>query len=75
MKVAILVSIARQVEGEFCFVRVVKANTNADKLHRFLRQNTLPQTTVLGDVDCVLEYGVIEDIEVEDGDAPTLPPA
>jgi hypothetical protein len=66
MKVAILVSIARQVQGEYVFVRVIKANKDGDKLFRFLRENELPLTTKLGDVDCVLEYGVIEDVEVED---------
>lgn len=66
MKFAILLSIARQVEGELVFVRVIKASPSPDKLHRFLRENDLPRTTKLGDVDCVLEYGVIEDVEPEE---------
>lgn len=66
MKVSILVSIARQVEGEYVFVRAVKAGTNPDKLHRFLRETDLPRTTKMGEVECVIEYGVIENIEVED---------
>jgi len=65
MTVHVLLSIARQVEGEYVFVRVVKADVDAEKLHRFLRENTLPRTARLHDVDCVLEYGVIENIEVE----------
>lgn len=66
MKAAILLSIARQVEGEYVFVRVVKANKNSEKLFKFLRENDLPQTVKLGDVDCVLEYGVIEEVEIEE---------
>lgn len=66
MNISVLVSIARQVDGEYVFVRVVKAHKNPDKLFRFLRENELPQTTKLGDVDCVLEYGVIENVEVEE---------
>jgi hypothetical protein len=66
MKASVLVSIARQVEGEYVFVRVIKANKNSEKLFRFLRENELPRTTKLGDVECVLEYGVIEDIDIEE---------
>lgn len=66
MKTSILVSIARQIEGEYVFVRVIKANTNSEKLFRFLRENDLPRTAKLGEVECLLEYGVIEDVEIED---------
>lgn len=66
MKIAILMSLARMVEGEYVFARVVKASADADKLHRFLRENTLPRTATLNDVNCVIEYGVIENVEVED---------
>lgn len=66
MKIAVLVSIARQVEGEYVFVRIIKANTDAEKLFKFLRENDLPRTTKIGDMECVLEYGVIQDIEIEE---------
>ena len=66
MKIAALVSIARQIEGEYVFVRVIKANKNSEKLFKFLRENELPRTTKLGEVECYLEYGVIEDIDVEE---------
>ena len=39
MKIAVLVSIARQIEGEYVFIRVVKANKNSEKLFKFLREN------------------------------------
>jgi hypothetical protein len=66
MKANALVSIARQIEGEYVFVRVVKAHTNSEKLFKFLRENELPRTTKLGEVECLIEYGVIENIEVEE---------
>ena len=66
MIASILVSIARQVEGEYVFVRVIKANKNSEILYKFLRENDLPRTTKLGDVDCWLEYGVIENVEIEE---------
>ncbi len=66
MKVAIVVSIARQVDGEYVFVRVIKAHKEGEKLFKFLRDNELPRTVKLGEVDCVLEYGVIENIEIEE---------
>lgn len=65
-KVAILMSIARQVEGEYVFVNVVKAHIDPNKLTQYLSENTLPKTSRLGDVDCVLEYGIIQDIEIEE---------
>jgi hypothetical protein len=65
MKAAILLKIARQVEGEFVFVNVLKSHVDPDKLYRYVRENTLPMTEKIGDVDCIIEYGVIEDVEVE----------
>ena len=66
MNASVLVSIARQVEGEYVFVRVIKASKNSEKLYKFLRENELPRTTKIGEVECWLEYGVIENIEIEE---------
>jgi hypothetical protein len=66
MKIAILTKIARQVEGEFLFLNVIKAATNANTLRKYLFENTLPRTEKVGDVDCVIEYGIIEEIEVDE---------
>jgi hypothetical protein len=68
MKISALLSIARQVEGEYIFIRVIKANKNSEKLFKYLRENDLPQTAKIGEVECYLEYGVIEDIDVEEED-------
>ena len=66
MKFAILLSIARQVEGEYVMCRVIKANHSAEALHKYLRTNDLPRTAKIGDIECVIEYGVIEDIEPDE---------
>jgi hypothetical protein len=65
VKVAILVSLARQVEGEMVYLNVIKCHEKPDKLHDYLRENELPMTTNVGGIDCVIEYGVFKDIEVE----------
>lgn len=65
MNVSILVSIARQVMGEYVFVRVVKADKNSENLFKFLRENDLPRTTKIGEIECFIEYGVIENVEIE----------
>lgn len=66
MKVAILFSIARQVEGEYVFVNVVKASMDADKLRQYVTQNPLDRTAVIQGIPCVIEYGVVPDIEIEE---------
>jgi hypothetical protein len=65
MQIAIITGVARQVEGEFVFINVIKAHTDPDVLRQYLNQTDLPRTQRLNDVDCVVEYGVIEGIEVE----------
>jgi len=65
MKVAVLISIARQVEGEFIFANVVKAHIDANMLKEYLNSSDLPKTTTFSGVDCVVEYGVFKDVEVE----------
>ncbi len=66
MKAAILFSIARQVEGEYVFVNVVKASTDAEKLRQHVAQNPLERTAVIQGIPCVIEYGVVPDIEIEE---------
>lgn len=66
MKVAILLSIARQVEGEQIFINVMKAHRDPEKLRQYLAENTLPPTGVFQGVPCLIEYGVVPDVEVEE---------
>ena len=65
MKIAVLLSLARQVEGEYVFVNVLRAHTDPEVLRDYLAKNELPKTAEPGEVGCVIEYGVITDIEVE----------
>jgi len=65
MKIAILVALARQVEGEFVFINVLKSHTDPGVLRKFLAENPQPRTGKYSGVDCVVEYGIIEDVEVE----------
>lgn len=65
MKIAVLVSLARQVEGEYVFMNVLRAHTDPDVLKQHLAETDLPKTGTFGNVDCVIEYGVFKDIEVE----------
>lgn len=65
MKAAVLFSIARQVEGEYVFVNVLKAHIDPNQLRGYLAHAQLPRSSKLGEVDCILEYGVIEDVEIE----------
>ena len=65
MKIAVLVSLARQVEGEYVFMNVIRAHVDPEVLKTYLNSTDLPKTSSMGGVDCVLEYGVFKDIEIE----------
>lgn len=64
-KVSMVTKIARQVEGEYVFVDVVKAHKDSKKLREYMDKTEFPRTEVIGKVPCVIEYGVLEDIEVD----------
>lgn len=65
MKIAVLLKMARQVEGEYHFISIMKASVNPDQLYRYMRETTLPRTETINDIQCVVEYGIYENIEVE----------
>lgn len=65
MKINVLISIARQVEGEYCYCQVLRAHTDPEVLKQYLNSTELPKTNTFGGVECVVEYGVFKDIEVE----------
>ena len=70
MKVNILLKIARQVEGERVFINAIKASTNKLALNDFLRASNISPTEEIDGVGCVVEVGILEDIEVDiDADA------
>ena len=69
MKVFALVTIARQVDGEYCVVKVEKAYRSAQRAdeesRKLARKYAESITTPSGVIQCVCERGVFE-IEVED---------
>jgi hypothetical protein len=65
MKVAVLFSLARQVEGEYVFANILKAHVDPQVLRDYLKNTDLPKTGVFGGENCVVEYGVFQDVEVE----------
>jgi len=69
MKVFAIISVARQVDGEYCIVKVEKAfksQGSADSFVKSLAKRYAESiNTPNGAIDCVCERGVFE-IEVED---------
>ena len=69
MKVFVVQTIARQVEGEYVVVKVEKAFTQASKADEFVKKLAKTYTeniqTPSGPIQCVCERGVIE-IDVEE---------
>jgi len=66
MKASFLLSMARQVEGEYHFIDIVYAHKDNEKVHRWFRehQHELPTTAVISGTQCVVNYGVHEEIEI-----------
>ncbi len=67
-KLFAVISVARQVEGEYCVVKVEKAFTKASKADEYAknlaRNYTESIQTASGPIQCVCERGVFEmDIE------------
>lgn len=60
--VSVLVRVARQVEGEFIMIDVMRADEDPQKLKDYLNQTSLPQTTEVDGVGYVISYGVHENI-------------
>lgn len=69
MKIFAVISIARQVDGEYCMVKIEKAfkeSTTAESFANNLSKKYAETfTTPNGSIDCVCERGIFE-IDVED---------
>lgn len=67
MKVFAVISIARQVDGEYCVVKVEKAFINSTSADNFSKQLAKRYAETIqtpnGSIECVCERGVFE-IEV-----------
>ena len=64
--IAVLVRVARQVEGEYIMVDVMKADANAERLKAYLSTANLPQTMEQDGVGYVITYGVHENVSLND---------
>lgn len=69
MKVYAIVTVARQVDGEYCVVKIEKAYTNMkkadDESRNLARKYAESIATPNGVIQCVCERGVFE-IDVEE---------
>jgi hypothetical protein len=65
MKVNVILKLARQVEGDRVFLHAIKASTNKDSLHKYLRELNMPATEEIDGIGCIVELGMLEDIEVD----------
>ncbi len=65
MKINLLLKIARQVEGEKVFINAMKASVDKEKIHSFLQTSMIPATEVIDGVGCIVEVGILEDVEVD----------
>lgn len=63
--ISVLVKVARQVEGEYVFINILRAHRNADVLWDYVKNGNLPKTEEIDGVPCVVEYGIFTDIVVE----------
>ena len=43
----------------------MKASTDKEKIHNFLQTSTIPATEVIDGVGCIVEVGILEDVEVD----------
>ena len=70
MKLFVVVSIARQVNGEYCVVKVEKAFTKQTSADSFSKNLAKKYAEVIqtpnGSIECVCERGVFEVDVVED---------
>ncbi len=64
-KINVVFKIARQVEGEYVMIAVIKAFKEKDKLHEFVRTYEFPRAEVINGIGCVCELGIVEDVEIE----------
>lgn len=64
-KVHLVFKIARQYEGEYVFINVLRAFKEKEKLHEYVKTTSFERTETINEVQCVCELGIIEDVEIE----------
>lgn len=66
MSLTVVTKVARQVEGEYVLVSVLGAFKNPEKAQEFVRSQKIEAAEVIDGVPCVVEIGVITDVQVLD---------
>lgn len=72
MKVDVVIKLSRQVEGEYVFVNALRAfaqqpnDGHKQKIQTFLANTPCERAEHINGVDCMVEVGVLQDIEVEE---------
>ena len=69
MKIWIVATVARQIEGEYCFIKIENGYKSAGKAEAEVNAKTKTRTEQIvtpgGPINCLCERGVFE-IDVED---------
>lgn len=65
MKLHVALKIARQIEGEYIFIRSIKGYLDRARLAEFLDTYKYTPVEKIENIDCVVEIGVIE-VEIAD---------
>jgi hypothetical protein len=60
MKVFVILKIARQYEGEFVLVQILKVFDSKEKAEQFTRSHEFKRGETIDGIECVIEIGVIE---------------
>jgi hypothetical protein len=66
--VHVVTKIARQYEGEYVFVNILGAFKNLDNVNKFLEGKQMRYGETINDIPCVVELGVIQNVEIIDED-------
>lgn len=65
-KIHIVTKLARQYEGEYIFLNVLGAFKDIENANKFLAGKQMKYGEQINGVNCVVEVGIIQDIEILD---------
>ena len=64
MKVFIIATLAREIDGEYCFLKIDKGFTSANAAESFYNSTKLQFTELIptqnGDINCLCQRGIFE---------------
>lgn len=62
----VITKIARQVEGEYVLLNVLGVFNKRENVDIFLKDKKMRYAETINGIDCVVEVGIIENVEVLD---------